>query len=179
MLDNNAAEIIRVMKVVNSNVNKPAKINSIKNDLSKKDNDSNKSEDFKEKLNKVLSEKHRFTVDSEKPYEDEEILVDSSLKDKIKEQSRISSLVKEKFTLNPELQEKIDFNSSDNMQDILSSLNTNDDIEEDEELLGEIEIKALGNNITNDNNNVSSVNKSNKDKLIEELKYAIANQRNL
>lgn len=65
------------------------------------------------------------------------------------------------------------------MQDILSSLNTNDDIEEDEELLGEIEIKALGNNITNDNNNVSSVNKSNKDKLIEELKYAIANQRNL
>lgn len=107
MLDNNAAEIIRVMKVVNSNVNKPAKINSIKNDLSKKDNDSNKSEDFKEKLNKVLSEKHRFTVNSEKPYEDEEILVDSSLKDKIKEQSRISSLVKEKFTLNPNFKKKL------------------------------------------------------------------------
>ena len=176
MLDNNATEILRIMKITNGNINKPAKINHIKNDLHKEDKGK---KEFKEKFNKALEEKNKCTVDSKKVSVNDELIIDNSLKDKIEEQSRISNLVKEMFVKNPDLKDKIDFNSEDNIKDILESLNINDDIDEYEELLGEIEVKASGNNKTNDNYHVKDVNKSNKDKLIEQLKKAIADKNML
>ena len=173
MLDNNATEILRVMKITNSNINKPAKINHIKNDLHK---ENKGKKEFNEKFNKALGKRNKYTVDSKKICVNDELVIDNSLKDKIEEQSRISNLVKEMFVKNPELKDKINFNSEDNVKDILESLNISDDIDEDEELLGEIEVKPLVNNKTNDSCNVKDINKSNKDKLIEELKSAIANK---
>ena len=125
MLDNNGLVLDKIRRMESRNVYKSSSILSI-NDRSEREGNKGK---FKEKLNEAFATKRKFDTNND-ANKDPNIIVDSSLTNRINEQKIISKLVDEKFVNNPKLKDKIEF--LDNMtieEKIMSLLEDVDDIE--------------------------------------------------
>lgn len=129
MLDNNGLVLDKIRRMESRNVYKSSSILSI-NDRSEREGNKGK---FKEKLNEAFATKRKFDTNNDTNNDankDPNIIVDSSLTNRINEQKIISKLVDEKFVNNPKLKDKIEF--LDNMtieEKIMSLLEDVDDIE--------------------------------------------------
>ena len=105
MLDSAGVAMDRLIKAENSKVSKTNSATRIKKEG---DDDGRSSHNFKEDLYKAR-EKKVFKVEAEKEVIDPDIIVSSSLSEKLEEQKRIGKLVEEKFVKNPKVNKIIKF----------------------------------------------------------------------